>query len=139
MCGSQHDAEDLVQETYARVLSRPRLLRRRDELPYLLRVLRNTYLTSLRTAGRRPRTAELPTDESDVLRSSLADPEAALEQRELLAAIVALPDDFRDALVAVDVVGASYRDAARALGTSEATITSRLFRARQRVVRALAA
>jgi RNA polymerase sigma-70 factor (ECF subfamily) len=96
-------------------------------------------LTSLRTAGRRPRTAELPTDESDVLRSSLADPEAALEQRELLAAIVALPDDFRDALVAVDVVGASYRDAACALGTSEATITSRLFRARRRVVRALAA
>ncbi len=139
MCGSPHDAEDLVQETYARVLARPRLLRRRDELPYLLRVLRNTYLTSLRTAGRRPRSAELPPEESEVLRSSLAEPEVALEQRELLDAIAALPDGFRDALVAVDVAGASYREAARALGTSEATITSRLFRARRRVIRTVGA
>lgn len=137
MCGSPHDAEDLVQETYLRVLARPRLLRRHDELPYLLRVLRNTYLTSLRTAGRRPRTAELPPDESALLRSSLADPEVAFEQHELLAAIGALPADFRDALVAVDIVGVSYREAAQALGTSEATITTRLFRARRRVVRSL--
>ena len=43
LCGSAHDAEDLVQETYARVLARPRLLRAGDELPYLHRVLRNTY------------------------------------------------------------------------------------------------
>src|SRR5436189_4326332 len=35
LCGSREDAEDLVQETYARVLSRPRLLRREDDLGYL--------------------------------------------------------------------------------------------------------
>jgi DNA-directed RNA polymerase specialized sigma24 family protein len=68
MCGSPHDAEALVQETYLRVLARPRLLRRDDELPYLMRVLRNAYLTSLRTASRRPRTAELPEDRSGLLR-----------------------------------------------------------------------
>ncbi len=91
LCGSAHDAEDLVQETYARVLARPRLLRAGDELPYLHRVLRNTYLTGLRTAGRRPRTVELPVDESETLRSKLAEPDVALEQRELLAGIAATP------------------------------------------------
>jgi RNA polymerase sigma-70 factor (ECF subfamily) len=136
LCGSPHDAEDLVQETYARVLARPRLLHRREELPYLLKVLRNTFLTSLRTAGRRPRTVAMPPDESHALRSSLAEPEVAAEQRELLAVIAELPDDFREALVAVDIVGVSYREAARALGTTEATITSRLYRARERVARA---
>ena len=54
-----------------------------------------------------------------------------------MEAIAELPDDFRDALVAVDVAGLSYREAARALRTREATITSRLHRARQRVATAL--
>ena len=101
LCGSAHDADDLVQETYARVLARPRLLRARDELPYLHRVLRNAYLTTLRTASRRPRTVEQPVDESKTLRSPLAEPQVALEQRELLAAIAALPADLRATLVAV--------------------------------------
>src|SRR3954469_21394771 len=49
LCGSREDAEDLVQETYAKVLARPRLLRREDDLGYLLRALRNTF-----PAGRPP-------------------------------------------------------------------------------------
>src|SRR3954469_7922322 len=55
MCGSREDAEDLVQETYARVLARRRLLRGDDDLGYLLRVLRNTHVSRLRSAGRRLR------------------------------------------------------------------------------------
>ena len=137
LCGSPHDAEDLVQETFARVLARPRGLRRDHELPYLLGALRNTYLTSLRTAGRRPSTVELPAEESQTMRSALADPEAALEQQELFATIAALPDDFRQALVAVDLVGLSYREAGRLLGVGEATITTRVYRARQRIARTL--
>ena len=139
MCGSPHDAEDLVQETFARVLARPRRLRRDHDLPYLLGALRNTYLTSIRTAGRRPRTVELSVEVGETLRSGLAEPEAAVEHRELLATIAALPEDFRDALVAVDVVGLSYREAARLLGAPEGTITTRLFRARRRIASALAA
>ena len=137
LCGSSHDAEDLVQETFARVLARPRRLRRDDELSYLLQALRNTYLTGLRTRGRRPHTVELPAEASEILRSPRAEPEAAFEQRELLATIAALPPDFRDALIAVDLVGLSYGEAGRLLGVREATITTRLYRARQRVAHTL--
>ena len=137
LCGSPHDAEDLVQETFARVLARPRRLRSDNELPYLLKALRNTYLTTLRTQGRRPDTVALPADESETMRSALGDPELALEQRELLATIAALPDEFRQAVIAVDLVGLSYREAGRLLGVREATITTRLYRARQRIARTL--
>jgi RNA polymerase sigma-70 factor (ECF subfamily) len=126
-----------VQETIARVLARPRRLRRAEELPYLLGSLRNVYLTSLRSARRRPRRVELPADESATMRSAWPEPDQALQHAELLEAIDALPQDFRQALVAVDVVGLSYRQAAQLLGTREATITTRLFRARQRVARTL--
>jgi RNA polymerase sigma-70 factor, ECF subfamily len=57
--------------------------------------------------------------------------------REVFAAIAALPTDFRDALVAIDVAGLSYGDAAKALRVREATITSRLFRARNQVAMSL--
>src|SRR5512133_4051168 len=60
LCGSREDAEDLVQETYARVLAKPRFLRSEDDLGYLLRALRNTFYVRLRTASRRPRTEPFP-------------------------------------------------------------------------------
>ena len=82
-------------------------------------------------AARRPRPGRGPHRRSR--------PEARIESAELYAAISALPDDFRDALVAIDVVGLSYREAAQALRVREATITTRLHRARQRVASALAA
>ena len=55
LCGSREDAEDLVQETYARLLARPRWLRNEDDLGYLLRALRNTFLNQKRTESRRLR------------------------------------------------------------------------------------
>jgi RNA polymerase sigma-70 factor (ECF subfamily) len=54
---------------------------------------------------------------------------------EIFSAVGRLPEDFRLALVAVDVLGLSYQEAATALGTREATITTRLYRARQRIAR----
>jgi RNA polymerase sigma-70 factor, ECF subfamily len=139
LCGSTHDAEDLVQETFARVLARPRTVRRTETLPYLLRALRNTHLTGVRDAGRRPRTVELPSDDNSALRSSFALPEVALEHREVLDTVAGLPDPFRRALVAVDVAGLSYRQAAHALGSRDATIATRVFRAHQRVRQAVEA
>jgi RNA polymerase sigma-70 factor, ECF subfamily len=135
---SREEAEDLVQETYARVLARPRLLRGDDELGYLLRALRNTLVSRRRTESRRPQTTPL-VDELAVGARLGDDPADAVETHEVYAAIHELPDEFRDVLVAVDVVGLSYGEAARALGVPEGTVTSRLFRARDRVARRLEA
>lgn len=140
LCGSREEAEDLVQETYARVLARPRMVRRDGDLPYLLRALRNTFVSQRRASAARPRTADIEFDALTLpdKRGGAADPEAAIETREVYAAIAALPDDYRDALVAIDVVDRmSYRQAARALRVREGTITSRLHRARGRVAGSL--
>jgi RNA polymerase sigma-70 factor, ECF subfamily len=138
MCGSREDAEDLVQETFAKVLRKPRLLRSEDDLGYLLRVLRNTYFSQRRAAARHPQAAPLP-DELDLLEDPRAvRAESRVESSELYALISTLPADFRDALVAVDLVGLSYREAARSLRVREATLTTRLHRARQRIAKSLA-
>lgn len=137
MCRSREEAEDLVQETFVRVLRKPRILRSEDDLGYLLRVLRNTFISMRRTAARRPQ-ATAPPEALDMVEDrSSAQPEARLEAEEVYAAISALPDDFRDAVVAIDLIGLSYREAARSLGVREATITTRLHRGRQRISRAL--
>jgi RNA polymerase sigma-70 factor, ECF subfamily len=133
MCGHPHDAEDLVQETYARVLARPRILRRGDEVGYLLRVLRNVHVSRHRAASARPQ--EVPLEDRAEMRDGRGrwEPEAALEVRALFAAISALPPDFRDVVVAVDVLGLSYAETARAVGAKESTVTTRLHRARTRL------
>ena len=133
---SREEAEDLVQETYAHVLARPRLLRGDDELGYLLRALRNTLISQRRAESRRPITTELADDAALGSRTS-DDPAEATQTRRVFSAIAELPDEFREALVAVDVAGLSYPEAARALGVREGTLTSRLFRARDRVARRL--
>jgi RNA polymerase sigma-70 factor, ECF subfamily len=139
LCGSPHDAEDLVQETFARVLARPRLLHGQDELAYLMRALRNTFLTQRRTASRRP----LPSlstleDIEPVDTRPMGRPEQALEAKEVFGVIAELPENYRLALVAVDVLGLSYREAASALDTREATIATRVFRGREQAARKLA-
>jgi RNA polymerase sigma-70 factor (ECF subfamily) len=126
-----------VQETFANVLRKPRLIRREDDLGYLLRVLRNTFLTGRRTASRRPQTAPLPEDLDVVEDPRAPNPEAALSTAELYQAIADLPEPFRDALVAIDVVGLSYAEAGRLLRVREATVTTRLHRARKRVAETL--
>ncbi len=120
-----------------RVLRKPRILRSEDDIGYLLRVLRNTFVSSRRTAARRPQTVALPEELGLLADPRATHPEARLEAAELYQAIAELPEDFRDALVAIDLVGLSYREAARALRVREATITTRLHRARQRIARAI--
>jgi RNA polymerase sigma-70 factor (ECF subfamily) len=134
LTGSRVAADDLVQDTYAKVLSKPRLLRNDDDLGYLLKTMRNLFYDQRRQAARQ---ATDPVDPEDFERAvGSAGPEEIVEQRELLAGIAALPEEFRDVLVAVDVAGLSYKEASRALGVAEGTVMSRLYRARKRVIEA---
>ena len=143
LCGSQQDAEDLVQDTISHVLRRPRILRGDEDgdIYYLLRALRNTFFSQRRAAARRPRSADVALEDLDLADTSsgAADPPAATEAREVYGAIAALPDVYRDALVAIDVAGLSYREASRLLRVREGTVTSRVYRARGRVAASIRA
>ena len=130
MCGSRYDAEDLVQETLEAVLRRPRWIRS-NELGYLLRALRHNYATRMRDAARRPVVVQLLEHEAP------SQPEEDLSSGEVWDMVATLPELYRDAVIAVDLLGLSYREAARALHTREATITTRLHRGRQRLARVL--
>jgi RNA polymerase sigma-70 factor, ECF subfamily len=139
LCGSRQDAEDLVQETFTRVLSRPRLLRgEATELAYLMSVLHNTFLSGRRDASRRPRTAAALEDMQVPDWHATQAPLQALEVGELYAAMADLPERYRLTLVAVDLLGLSYGEAGKLLDVREATVATRLFRARRLIVDRLA-
>jgi RNA polymerase sigma-70 factor (ECF subfamily) len=112
LTGCPHQAEDLVQETYLKLLRRPRNIHGDDDLRYLLIALRNTFLTSRRRMT-------LP---------SLT--------RDVLDCVSELPPKLRDVVIAVDVVGLSHREAADVIGLPPGTVMSRLYRARARVAEA---
>ena len=137
LTGSREDAEDLVQETYERVLRRPRLMRREDDLGYLYRTLRHTYFNAQRTASRRPQVVAQLDDIHAASSRADVQPERAAETHRVFEAVAALPEPMREVLVAVDVLGLSYAEAGKALGIHENTIPSRLARARLKVAEAL--
>ena len=139
LCGSREDAEDLVQDTYERVLRRPRFVRRDDDLAYLYRALRHTYFNARRTASRRPRVAAPLEDVQAAATRADVLPEQAAEVNLVFDAIAALPDPMREVIVAVDVLGLSYDEAGKALGVHPNTIPSRLARARLKIADALRA
>jgi RNA polymerase sigma-70 factor (ECF subfamily) len=134
LCGSREDAEDLVQETFARVLARPRVIRE-DDRAYLMRAMRNTFYSRLRTASRRPQQAATLEDIEPADPRAGNRPDRAAEFGDIMRAISELPEDFRLTIVAVDVLGLSYGEAAKALNAREATITTRLYRARERIAK----
>jgi RNA polymerase sigma-70 factor (ECF subfamily) len=127
LCRTREDAEDLVQDTFTNVLARPRVVS--DESGYLLRVLRNTHISNHRAKTRHPPPATL---EEEALPARQAD-----SATEILDAIASLPDSYRETLIAVDVVGLTYQEAAGALGVPTGTVMSRRCRARRRVAGAL--
>lgn len=131
LCGSRQDAEDLVQDTFERVLRRPRFLRRDQDVVYLLRVLRNTWISS----GRAKRGVVIAPggDEIEEIESPIDPIAQSIEGAAVYEALQELTQPLREAVVAVDVLGLSYREAARALGTKEGTIMSRLHRGRTQI------
>jgi RNA polymerase sigma-70 factor, ECF subfamily len=138
LTGSRIAADDLVQDTYAKVLAKPRLLRNDDDLGYLLKTMRNVFYDERRQAARRATDPAPPEDFERVVGGG-AGVDEVVEQRELLEGIATLPEEFRDVLVSVDVAGLSYKEASKALGVPEGTVMSRLYRARKRVIEAYSA
>ena len=128
LCGSSQLAEDLTQETYVRVLARPRRVHEASEFPYLARTLRNVFLDHWRSEQRKPPVGSLEQE----LPSAHGNPELAAYAGNLYEAVADLPEEFRDVVVAVDVAGLSYLEASGTLRIPIGTVMSRLHRARSR-------
>ena len=137
MTRSGPDAEDLVQETYAKVLARPRFIRRGDDLAYLLRAMRNIHLNRRRSAERAAPETIIGDGPEPVDARTGTRPEDAAATGEVFAALEGLPEEMRAVLIAVDVMGLSYEEAAEALSVKKGTIMSRLYRAREKAADAL--
>jgi RNA polymerase sigma-70 factor (ECF subfamily) len=138
LSGSSTEAEDLVQETFARVLARPRRVRRGGERAYLMRVLRNTWIDFQRARAARPDPAG--GEAIDWVLDVESDPGGlALDVKLAYEGMRELPAPQREAIVAVDIQGLAYKEAARALRIRKGTLMSRLARARERVAREMEA
>ena len=136
LTGNHADADDLVQDVYLGLLRRPRRLTRGSELAYLMTMLRNAQIDRYRMTARRPTVPLQEAEEPEDPRAGLR-PERAAEHGEVLAAVHALASPFRETVVAVDVLGLSYKEAGRVLGVPVGTVMSRLARGRERVVASL--
>ena len=133
-CGSREQAEDLVQETFARAIEHAADLRDLGRLDvWVTRMLSNLYLDRVR----RPR-REI--DETDVY--ALADdapgPEREVERQqaghEIERALRQLKPETRQIITLVDIAGFSYSESARILDIPVGTVMSRLSRGRQRLL-----
>lgn len=148
LAGSREEAEDLMQETYARAFRSWRSFSPGTNMrAWLLRILTNLNIDRGR---RRQRTPELqPLEEGDyflynTLEASgdgAAEDERVVErlsQDDIVGALSAVPHDFRDVLVLVDIGDFSYQDAANILDIPVGTVMSRLHRGRRVLKRQLA-
>ena len=129
------EAEDLVQETYAKALKGFSSFQPGTNFrAWMYRILRNTFLTS-RTGLRA--SASMPLDAEDEMEISAGPetPESILidhsQQHLLQTAIEALPVHFREALLLCDVEEMSYQEIAETLSIPLGTVMSRLSRARK--------
>jgi RNA polymerase sigma factor (sigma-70 family) len=123
------DADDLVQESLARALSLARSYdNSRALLPWLVAVVRNTFLTSVTRAKAEKRRLEAYAALADPL--LLPSQEHSTELSNVRKALMALPVEQAEILHLVGVLGFSYADAAEILGVPTGTVMSRLSRAR---------
>lgn len=129
------EAEDLVQETYAKALKGFSSFQPGTNFrAWMYRILRNTFLTS-RTGLRA--SASMPLDAEDEMEISAGPetPESILidqsQQQLLQTAIEALPVHFREALLLCEVEEMSYQEIAETLSIPIGTVMSRLSRARK--------
>jgi RNA polymerase sigma-70 factor (ECF subfamily) len=131
---NREEAEDLVQETYAKALKGFSSYQPGTNFrAWMYRILRNTFLTS-RTGLQAARTVSLEDDEQYVEAANPETPEAILielsQQQLLQDAIAELPIHSREILLLCEVEEMSYQEIAEALGIPMGTVMSRLARAR---------
>ena len=143
------DAEDLVQETFARAFSAFRSYRQGTNLrAWLFRILRNTYINSYRKAQRAPYTGSadeltdaqlLDVESRDGAGARSAEIEALerLGDDDINNALASLPEDFRTAVVLADIEGFSYKEIAEIMDTPVGTVMSRVHRGRKALRRLL--
>lgn len=142
LTGERADAEDLVQETYAKALKGFKSFAEGTNLrAWMFRILRNTFLTS-RSGLAAKRTDYLEDDlQTEESTSHAVTPEALLIQHEtrqtILAALEAISVAHREIILLSDVEEFSYREIAQILDVPIGTVMSRLSRARLSLRRAL--
>ena len=142
LVGSREEAEDLVQQTYERAFRSWRQYTPGTNLrAWLLRILTNLNIDRGRKVQRSPDLQ--PLEEGDYylynrLEESGREPNAdqdrvdeRLSQDDVVAALSAVPHDFRDVVVLVDIGDFSYADAAQILDIPMGTVMSRLHRGRR--------
>jgi RNA polymerase sigma-70 factor (ECF subfamily) len=149
LVSTREEAEDLVQETYARAFRSWRSFTPGTNLrAWLLRILTNLNIDRGRRKQRAP--DEQPLEESDYFlynrleqasRDGNADEERVVErlsQDDIVGALAGVPHDFRDVVVLVDIGDFTYQDAAQILDIPIGTVMSRLHRGRRILKRELA-
>jgi RNA polymerase sigma-70 factor (ECF subfamily) len=149
LVGSREEADDLVQETYARAFRSWRSFQPGTNLrAWLFRILTNLNIDRGRKVQRTPDIQ--PLEESDYfLYNKLAESTSdgtpderrvveRLSQNDAVTALADLPHDFRDVVLLVDLADFTYSDAAQILDIPIGTVMSRLHRGRRILKRTLA-
>jgi RNA polymerase sigma-70 factor, ECF subfamily len=148
LASSREDAEELMQETYARAFRSWRSFTPGTNLrAWLLRILTNLNIDRGRRQQRAPQMQPLEANDYflyDRLAESgdgVSDEDRVVErlsQDDIVTALSAVPHDFRDVIVLVDLGDFSYQDAAQILDIPVGTVMSRLHRGRRILKRELA-
>src|SRR5712691_9374607 len=138
LTGNAADADDLVQETMLKAYRAwDQYEKGTNAKAWLLTILRHAFINEYRRRSRHPETVDVDTIEPFAVFGEIQDedPQGAFFDRivddEVLRAIDALPEVFREAVVLSDVEGLSYDEIAKVLEVPVGTVKSRLFRGRQ--------
>ncbi len=138
MTGGRPEAEDLVQETIARALAGRRGFDGANMTGWLLTILKNHFLNELRKKSlRRKRRDQVAASSCGVWTAQVPPaPDSRWVGQDAVEAVDRLIPEYRDVVLAVEVEGLRYREAAARLGCPIGTVMSRLHRARTAFARA---